>query len=400
MTSAGRVGSDGGRVVVVGGGVSGCACALGLAAAGRSVLIVSSSLDSLGMPEYGPDLFGAAVSWREARDFACGLYPSLRRIWLREAMVSDGVALAEEEGRCRFSVDRRRVGLEVKWLLENVALAEMRQGVVVDVRKEGEGGREKGAVAVETAFGEVFAGEACVLAVGLGLGRTVVVGGAEPAGEAFGEVAGDRLRESLIAQGVGLRGAVREVGTWYSVEGAEEEEGRDFGRAVTEETRTVGSLAYKRVGDVVGEAVGEEAKGWRRILEEEERGALAEAEKRAEGHEGEPASPGGGSRLCVGKGRGEEGRTLLPDGTATREWYREGSGTEGGRIPTRPAYTVRADVVTGAGEGGSLDREGRLWAVGRVAGAQSYAESLKSGLFCSRALQGSWDREGKDLGDG
>ncbi len=45
---------DGPRVVIVGAGVSGCACAGVLATAGVEVLLVSASLDAAGMPAYGP----------------------------------------------------------------------------------------------------------------------------------------------------------------------------------------------------------------------------------------------------------------------------------------------------------------------------------------------------------
>ncbi len=44
------------RVLVVGGGVSGCACAAALAAAGIRVQVVSPALDAVGLPSYGPDL--------------------------------------------------------------------------------------------------------------------------------------------------------------------------------------------------------------------------------------------------------------------------------------------------------------------------------------------------------
>src|SRR5664279_2102511 len=67
------------RVVVVGGGVSGSACAIGLAVAGRRVLVVSSSLDTLGMPGYGQHPLGPPNRSLRLKGPAERLHDSTRR---------------------------------------------------------------------------------------------------------------------------------------------------------------------------------------------------------------------------------------------------------------------------------------------------------------------------------
>ena len=249
-------------VIVVGAGVSGCACAASLAASGAQVVLVNSALDILGLPGYGPALIPAQGGWAELASVMSGLPAPLRWAWLGSASVL-------KDGSPLLLVDRRAVSLETKRALESMTGIAFRQGLVVDVRPAAEGkavvGPEgdsptklmvsgarsglteleaapdesmatpldtaatvapggargepsrcvapiAGRVEVETAFGEVFSADAVVLAVGLGLGGRIAVGSDAMAGGRYGEVAADALRHSLEGQGVRFRRVHMQVG--------------------------------------------------------------------------------------------------------------------------------------------------------------------------------------------
>ena len=226
-------------VIVVGAGVSGCACAASLAASGAHVVLVNSALDILGLPGYGPALIPAQGGWAELASVMSGLPAPLRWAWLGSASVL-------KDGSPLLLVDRRAVSLETKRALESMTGIAFRQGLVVDIRPAAEGkavvGSEGdpptrlgvsgarsgltgargessrcaapvvGRVEVETAFGEVFSADAVVLAVGLGLGGRIAVGSDAMAGGRYGEVAADALRHSLEGQGVRFRRVHMQVG--------------------------------------------------------------------------------------------------------------------------------------------------------------------------------------------
>jgi len=377
------------RVVVVGGGVSGSACAIGLAVAGRRVLVVSSSLDTLGMPGYGSDLFNGACTWGEALRFARRLPPSLRRVWLGEAMVSSG-------GHPRFSVDRRGVGLETKWLLENVEGVEIRQGVAVGIRPARAKGENRRQVCVETAFGEEFSGSACVLAVGLGLSGRIRLGVEELLGGRYGEVPADELRARLVSSGVSLRSVVKEVGTWRAAAAGAKEEKVPVDLKVGVEAAAVsGTVTFSRLQDIVrlGGIEGiEGAESWEGVLDEEEKGALAAAESVAKSRVGQPVAPERAAGAEVAPGKGEEA-VEIPDGVATREWYRETDAGVGAGVDTRLGHRVHAEILDRVGPGGLIG--GGISAAGRVAGAETYADSIESGLDCALALTGALSDRGK-----
>ena len=164
------------RVVVVGAGVSGCACAVALADLGVAVTLVSSALDIVGLPGYGPDV------WIADQDSWALVPLRLRDVWERGAYAPD-------DDTPLIVIDRRAVSLETKRLLEGLALVDLRQGLVVDVRPVSDGA----GIEVLTAFGDVVDGAACVLAVGLGLRGRVTEGERQLAGARYGEVAAEAL---------------------------------------------------------------------------------------------------------------------------------------------------------------------------------------------------------------
>ena len=178
------------RALVIGAGVSGCACGATLAARGVGVTLLSGALDSVGHPAFGPDLMGGRGG-RAAIVEALGQLPAeLRDAWLE-------AGLAPEEGAF-ISVDRRMLSIDTKRALEGMSGLEFRQGLAADLRVMGASdGNDRGpkpTVCVETAFGEVLEARAVVLAVGLSLGGSVTVGEDELGGGRYGEAWSDGLR--------------------------------------------------------------------------------------------------------------------------------------------------------------------------------------------------------------
>ena len=202
----------GGTVLVIGAGVSGCACAAALVERGVRVQLLNSALDRLGHPGYGPEL----VSTRGRAGVVKAL-AALPRV-VRDVWVEAGVSPAGDGGV--VAVDRRRISIELKRALDSLPGLELRQGLVNDLRLMGGAGEAVGpgeeqaaaGVTVETVFGEVFEAEAVVVAVGLGLRGVVVAGQDVMPGGRYGETRAEGLVDALERLGAHLREEKIEVG--------------------------------------------------------------------------------------------------------------------------------------------------------------------------------------------
>lgn len=357
-------------VLVVGAGVSGCACAATLATAGFHVTLVNSAMDRVGLPAYGPDLVATEGASSRLEETMAMLPDPLAAVWLGSGMRPAGGDPTGPEAI--MNIDRRRVSIETKRLLEHVPGVQFRQGFVVDLRM----GANEGAsarVEAETIFGELFEADVAVVAVGLSLSARTSVGGDVVEGGRYGEPASDGLFEALVALGARFREVFLEVGTRVSA--------RDF--------------------DDLRETIGPMPTLERRLV-----GAIDVGNGR-DWPDGYPPAPhlDAGlrlTRMLVAPRRGsEEGLgsdiwrpVVSPDGAATAEIYlapgdtpaaRAGAGEDGSPavVVTRVPVTVSARVVTNVGENGRLspiDDSPPVWVVGRSAGAVDYLESLASGV--------------------
>jgi len=393
---------------VVGAGVSGCACALAAAEAGVSVLLVNSALDSVGSPAYGPavwtdprigELEEGALAVRPSpsepletlgrsdthetsesikmpahepirpAEALAAAAPGLARAWSRHSRLP-------ADGSPVLLVDRRSVSLETKWRLENEPLVQLRQAVVTSVTS-----RSDGTVLVESAFGEELEVDVVVLAVGLGLGGTVLVGTQEFPGGRYGEVAADRLFESLAAQGVAFREKKVAVGARLACRSG----ALDL-RLLAGNGRVVALTLYEADGEL---SPNEEC------LSSGDRGILPPSPYE------DPIRRSPGAVLVDGLqtdgALGPEGVWLAPDGIVTGEWYldpgvadattRSIASAEGWWI-AEPRHSVRGNVIAGDRSGGRCPREilDGVWIVGQAAGAEGYLESLESGWRLGRDL--------------
>ena len=202
--------------VVVGAGVSGCACAAVLASAGVHVTLLNSAMDRVGLPGYGPEIVAGPNGWLEIGETMALLPWVLRQAWLTSAAVPvSGIPV--------LIVDRRAVSIETKRALERIPRLEFRQGLVTDLRiKRGKrhdpdpqsdlepggsqplDGEQTGRAVVETVFGEVFEADAVILSIGLALGGRISAGADLLQAGRYGETPADGLKTALEVLGASL----------------------------------------------------------------------------------------------------------------------------------------------------------------------------------------------------
>jgi len=407
-------------VIVVGAGVSGCACAAALASEGLRVTLMNSAMDRVGLPAYGPDLIGEDGGWRQAADALRGLPLPLRGVWLEAATMP-------ASGEAVLNIDRRKISVETKRALECIPGLEFRQGFVTDVRlvtrghasqeasenartksdgsvpgqardRQAQGGQGAGQqakgpnrrVQVETIFGEVFEADVVVVAVGLSLGGRINAGTDVVHGGRYGEPASEGLRTALQALGAEFRETALEVGPRASV----------------------------RSATAQGSLTGADSRGSRENRGQSRAGGPCEEPLLPAAPEptpdrwpaGYPPAPQWQADLRVDRmvmasstiERGEARRlpALSPDGAATSEVYlRPGSvfvdemaavaGDKVGPIASRVPLTVTGLTVEGVSDTGRMWCGGEprpVWVVGRSAGARDYAASLSSGVRAARDI--------------
>lgn len=378
-------GDAGPTVLVIGAGVSGCACAATLASAGLGVTLINSAMDRVGLPAYGPDLCGADGRWCQLEEALAELPSPLRAIWLE-------AGLRPVNGAAVLNIDRRRVSVETKRLLEHVPGLQFRQGFVSHLRviePVVDGGRVR--IQAETIFGEVFEADAAVVAVGLSLAGRSLVGGDTVEGGRYGEPASNDLLKVMEALGAQCREGVLHVGPRLAV--------GDF-RALQEPapesrlatgTGTPGAPGGAGLGPSVVELAvmveGDEKQSWPAdfppaphldpALRFEQMVVDVRIALNGEGPRRIESVP------VVSPDGAATGEVYVAPGTAAARALENGEGAAASSVLTRMPLTVTAAVVRNVSLSGRLDTLqtcGRIWVVGRSAGAEDYVESLASGV--------------------
>lgn len=382
-------------VLVIGAGVSGCACAAALVERGVRVRLLNSALDRVGHPGYGPELVSAG-GWASVVQGLAAVPRVVRDVWVEAGVGSAG-------GGGVVAVDRRRISIEIKRALESLPGMELRQGLVNDVRLMGgvgetlEPGGEQGAagVTVETVFGEVFEADAVVVAVGLGLGGVVVAGEDVMPGGRYGETRAEGLVGALERLGARMREEKIEVGPRFL-------------------PKSLGASGIQEVAERLvsggGAGGGAQAQSAVPLCD-----VFRENERAYEGSGGWPKEfppaphwtrelqP---TELYAAGTLGTAGqRLVLPDGCALGEVYvspdrrpplEEGpcgvAGDSRGSVvvASRLGQEVRALVVTDLGDAGRLRAEGAgdvpIWVTGRAGGSADYLGSLQAGTLTGLAV--------------
>lgn len=394
------------EVVVIGAGVSGCACAVTLASAGVRVLLVNSAMDRVGLPAYGPDLVSGTGEWSGIEDVIMSLPNPLRSIWLDAAQ-------RPASGGAVMNIDRRRVSIETKRLLEGVPGLLFRQGFVVDLRVVSDGTSVR--VQAETIFGEVFEADATVVAVGLSLAGQTSFGDNTVEGGRYGEPASNGLCEALTTLGACFREGVLDVGPRMLIRDLawlEEDGGAPAAR----------KIQLARVAGMDSGHTWPEGYPPAPHMDNDLRCAVMLGTPVVAEHEGGFAtetwsplvSPDGaatgelyvapGTRLAAGGTYAEMDTDIAPDAhivpnahvapdsCAAGDTSLGAHGTGYGSTPpveTRVPVRVVAQVVANADRSGRLSTtSGALpvWVVGRAVGAEDYLQSLASGVSAARNI--------------
>jgi hypothetical protein len=347
-------------------------------------------------------------------------------VWLESAAMPAG-------GAPIVNIDRRKISIETKRMLERMPGLQFRQGFVTDLRLRDDGVQPSGLgsigqpggnasepgmagrsslrrVEVETIFGEVFEADAVVVAVGLSLGGSTAVGGDTVHGGRYGEPSSEGLLQALQRLGAELGEAHLEVG------------GRVSGRHAGERDWLGGHVGSEGASRGQTEAVGPREE----VLEP----ALPDAPT-VSWPSGYPPAPHRQTDLTCDRMIVEDrladfgGKTsfpvLSPDGGATFEMYvaPDGAfaekmavtGQDAEAIASRMPLTVSGMTVAGLGDAGRMHVHGRPttgWVVGRAAGAPDYVASLVSGMRAAseivavvcRNQAGDDGRRGDDGGQG
>jgi len=383
-----------GGAVVIGAGVSGCACAATLARCGVRVILVSAALDSVGQPAYGPVVSFGVDGWNKTREVFGALPRPLRDAWLDAGMGSvDGVPVV--------CVDRRKLSIETKRALECFPGLELRQGLVNAIEPDpgcdpglGQAGLMPFHIRVASVFGESYGADVVVVAVGLSLDGQVSTGKAVSRGGRYGETASDGLYRSLVEHGAHFEPAEVTVGSCFL--------GSDLLRADVVTGLRKGWCG----GDGKGGLATTKIRALRELLSE----STAGPEDRPVWPDEYPCSPHWETSLKVDVVVTQEWEAsrrlvLAPDGVATGEVYAPAGsrdagtrlasrgplwGEPGWRTASRLEHKVRGVSVV------NLDTSGRLlgeagaasaiWVSGRAGGAKSYLESLASGVRTARSV--------------
>jgi hypothetical protein len=371
------------KTVVVGAGVSGCACAAALIEAGFVVTLVDDALDHVGEPCFGPQLAVGSGATREARNVLEGLPDGLRDAWL-------GCVSASRDGTL-MTIDRRMLSIETKRALERMPGLEFRQGLIVGLGAAEEhrsaANETDGPVWVETAFGEELRADAVVVAVGLNLGGTPRAGVGSAGRLRSGEPPSKGLKLALHNLGAEFVSSKAEIGPRFAVSD----------RVVCGEwPRVLGGVIKRLGGEPVGELLSVRLdRISRQVLDwGAEYPPSPYADEKLWPRVGIVARSAGGALCSV----------LCPDGLATDEMsasleYQLGPGrdsevtgseTQGLLAVSRPKSCVEGLAAVNVGRTGKLDlglrRDAPVWFTGRAAGSSAYLESLTSGVRTGEAV--------------
>ena len=187
------------EIAVIGAGHAGIEAALAAARLGAETAVFTINLDAVGNMPCNPAIGGTGKGHlvRELDALGGEMARAADACCIQYRLLNRGKGRAV--WRLRAQADRRAYQERMKWTLERQAHLTLRQGEVVDLRREGEG------FALTLATGAVFSARAVILATGTYLaGRTIVGQWVEDSGP-DGMHAAARLTASLRALGLPLR---------------------------------------------------------------------------------------------------------------------------------------------------------------------------------------------------
>jgi len=191
-------------VIVVGGGHAGCEAALAAARMGRSTLMLTGNLDTIGHMSCNPAIGGVAKGQMVKEIDALG--GEMARaiddtgIQFRRLNASKGPAVRST----RAQADKRRYRERMRGALDEAPGLRVRQAEVAEILTEDVPGKRPAVRGVRTTMGVVFRARAAILTTGTFLRGTIHVGQEKSAGGRAGEGPAAHLSESLLRLGFPL----------------------------------------------------------------------------------------------------------------------------------------------------------------------------------------------------
>ncbi len=189
-------------LLVVGGGIAGCEAAWRAAGLGANVLLVSMSLDQVGLPPYLSALFpgrGETEKTLEEMDETLFGFALERSIM--------GHYEHPDAGKDILTFDKREFSLVLKEALEKKKGLDARQALIKELKFTD-------TVVVESIFGEEFSAKAAILSPGSYVNGRIRTGKLSIESGRYGDLAADELGESLRKAGVKMEprcGTIPEV---------------------------------------------------------------------------------------------------------------------------------------------------------------------------------------------
>lgn len=187
-------------IIVIGAGHAGCEAALASARMGAETLILTMSLDSIGMMPCNPSIGGTGKGHlvREIDALGGEMGKVADRTTLQSKLLNSSKGPAVHS--LRAQIDKTAYHFEMKKVLENQERLSTRQAEVVDILIED--GAVKGVV---TSTGSRFYAKKVIIATGTYLGSTIYIGEAHLKSGPNSLSASYPLAEAFRAKGIELR---------------------------------------------------------------------------------------------------------------------------------------------------------------------------------------------------
>ncbi|MGI6161761.1 MAG: tRNA uridine-5-carboxymethylaminomethyl(34) synthesis enzyme MnmG [Christensenellales bacterium] len=187
-------------VVVIGAGHAGAEAALAAARLGCHTLCLTMNLDSISLLACNPSIGGTSKGHlvREIDALGGEMGRAADDTFIQIRMLNTGKGPAVHSLRSQH--DKTRYHLRMKQALENQPLLELRQGEVISIEKDGDG-----ICGVVVATGGLYRCRAVIVATGVYLKSSVIIGEYRVSSGPSGLFPADRLSESLENIGFELR---------------------------------------------------------------------------------------------------------------------------------------------------------------------------------------------------